>query len=91
MLGLDAREVMHHLSPAMEGKACNKDSFTLASDMEFLQAKLCSNNVRTIALRLASLTTHLSVRSSLSLATVGEVEPRNREESIGRILDMMWK
>ena len=93
MLGLEAREVtifmmgeMHPLSPAMKGKACKKDSFTLKSDMEPLQAKLCSNNVRTIALRLASFTTHLSMRSRLSLATVGDVEQRNREESIGRIL-----
>ena len=70
----------------MEGKACKKDSFTLTSDMEPLQAKLCSNNVRTIALRLASFTTHLSVRSRLSVATFGEVEQRSREESIGRIL-----
>ena len=94
MLGLEAREMtsfmmreMHPLSTAMEGKACNKARFTLASDMEPLQANLCSNNVRTIELRLASFTTHLSMRSRLSLATVGEVEQRNREESIGRILD----
>ena len=93
MLGLEAREVtsfmtgeMHPLSLAMEGKACKSDSFTLTYDMEPLQAKLCSNSVRTIALRLASFTTHLSVRSRLSVATFGEVEQKSREESIGRIL-----
>ena len=38
-------------------------------------------------LGLASSTTHLSMRSRLSLAIVGKVEQRNRGESMGRILD----
>ena len=91
---MEAREVtsfmvrkMHLFSPAMEGKACNKDSFTLVSDMEPLQTSLCSNIVRTVELRLSSFTTHLSMRTRLSLATAGEVEQRNREDSLGRILD----
>ena len=38
-------------------------------------------------LGLASSTTHLSMRSRLSLATVGRVEQRNRGVSMGMILE----
>jgi hypothetical protein len=96
MLGLEAREVtsftmreMHPLSPAMEGKAYTKANFTLASDMGHFKANLkqqCEDH----GAGLLHQAPHHEVKGlnfRLSLATVGKVEQRNREESMGRIMD----
>ena len=97
ILGFEAKEFIsfmireiHPLSPAMEGRACNNANLMLASEEDPLDAILCSNSVRTMELRLACSITHLSINPRLSSATVGEVEQRNNEESMGRFLDI-WE